>query len=127
MNTAEYSGIEEHNPGSTFPNGPINNSGYYFHQSDGLVGAGFFSTTKHIIIFGAPGNVGASGAPYLPILTPAEAKNVDLNYDDGKPHSGATRIRAWDGRTCSQGAFLFPNNTTQINTIRTILLHVFVS
>jgi prepilin-type N-terminal cleavage/methylation domain-containing protein len=110
----EYSGTQEYNPGRTFPNGPLKNSGYYFHVSFGTVSEGLFNANEHVLFFG--GHTSAVfGASFNPIITSKDAISINTKIDDGKPYSGKMRVRGWDARNCAIGTFSFPANTDQVN------------
>ncbi len=88
-----YSGITDTGnsldatPGFNVPAGRIGVSGFSIYYQYDLTGANFFNTLpflRHLIFFGGE----RAGNTFAPILTPAEAWNLDTKIDDGNPATG---------------------------------------
>ena len=98
--TGKYTGVtansawsdRAHTPGINCPASKFKPGGfgiYYQGYTDGLLWF-FTGTYGNMFIFGG----GPAGyEPYVGILTPEEAWNVDMKLDDGKPGTGAVRPR----------------------------------
>jgi prepilin-type N-terminal cleavage/methylation domain-containing protein len=95
--------VRDADVGRNVPNTRITNVGIMYGYI--TLSTGLFAdiTGKNIFMIGGEDNsstspAGGAGPTWLPFLTPAEAYNVDMKLDDGKPGSGSIRPM---GGTCT--------------------------
>jgi len=80
----KYDGVSAYSPGVGLPAGSIKGSGYsvYDHSAD-------ISYPSQALVLQFSGFSSSSNT--LPILTPEDAKSIDLKLDDGNPNTGTVR------------------------------------
>jgi prepilin-type N-terminal cleavage/methylation domain-containing protein len=107
-----YSGIADgtNTYSSTTANSPRSkiSSSLWFVWYSGNLGDSTFFTGTYGNYF-EMGQISGNVDPYLPILKPEEAWNIDTKIDDGKPGLGKLMIRWWG--TCTNAAAETDNAT----------------